>query len=225
MIFNKYSKDASYSYVFGAFGTIELLKNKANECLAVLVDPSFTNNEAYKIILDICKKNNIKVIVDLKTINKIKDKGNIFVIGVFNKYTSTLDNNNHLVVYKNNDVGSIGTIIRSMRGFNFSNLVLIDCDIDLYHEHLIRSTMGAFFQCNIKQYNNIESYLNEYKDKTFVNISSSGENLSSLKVTNNLSIIFSKESIVNQNITNIEFNEDLPLENIVNIVLFSIYKD
>ena len=47
MIFNKYSKDASYSYVFGAFGTIELLKNKANECLAVLVDPSFTNNDAY----------------------------------------------------------------------------------------------------------------------------------------------------------------------------------
>ena len=28
MIFNKYSKEASYSYVFGAFGTIELLKNK-----------------------------------------------------------------------------------------------------------------------------------------------------------------------------------------------------
>ena len=225
MIFNKYSKEASYSYVFGAFGTIELLKNKANECLAVLVDPSFTSNDAYKIIVDICKKKNIPIHVDIKLISKIKDKGNIFVIGVFKKYKNNLDDNNHLVIYKNNDVGSIGTIIRSMRGFNFSNLVLIDCDIDLYHEHLIRSTMGAFFQCNIKEYKSLADYINEYPNKSLINISNKGNSLSSILDKDNLSIIFSKESIDNNKITNILFDEDLPLENIVNIVLFSLYKD
>ena len=133
MNFEKYNENLSYSYVFGAFGTIELLTNKRKECLAILVDPSFTSNEAYQKIINLCKNSNIKIIVDNKILSKIKDKGNIFVIGVFKKYQSTLSNNKHIVLHNVNDVGVIGTIIRSMRGFNFENLVLIDCDVDLYH--------------------------------------------------------------------------------------------
>ena len=76
--------------MFGAFGTIELLTNKKEECLAVLVDPSFTSNEAYEKIVKLCQNSNIKVIVDAKLVNKIKDKGNIFVIGVFKKYKSVI---------------------------------------------------------------------------------------------------------------------------------------
>ena len=225
MVFSKYSKDSSYSYVFGAFGTIELIKNKAKECLAVLIDPSFTTNDAYKIILDICKKEKIDVIVDKNIVNKIKDKGNIFVIGVFKKYSCNLTNENHLVIYQNNDIGSIGTIIRSMRGFNFSNLVLIDCNIDLYHEHLIRSTMGAFFQTNIKQYNSINEYINDYPNKTIYNICDKGDNILSIDKQKDLSLIFSDFKIENDKIINIAFKENIPIENVVNIVLFSIYKD
>ena len=225
MTFLKYSKDLPYSYVFGAFGTIELIKNKANECLAVLVDPSFKNNEAYQTILTICKKENIQVIVDKAIVNKLKDKGNIFVIGVFKKYISELTDGNHLVIYQNHDIGSIGTIIRSMRGFDFSNLVLIDCNIDLYHEHLIRSTMGAFFQTNIKQFSSIDDYINSYKNLVFVNVSNGGNSLVSIKKENNMSIIFSKDQIQHDKLINVSFNQDLPIENIVNIVLFTLYKE
>ena len=177
MIFEKYNKDLSYSYVFGAFGTIELLNYKVKECKAVLVDPSFKDNEAYKKIHLICKQNNIPIIVDLKTISKIRDKGNIFVIGVFNKYTSSLSNNKHIVLNNINDVGSIGTIIRSMRGFSFENLVLINCNVDLYHEHLIRSTMGAFFSCNISIFNSIEEYMRKYPNQNMYQISKSGNDI------------------------------------------------
>ena len=225
MVFSKYSKDLSYSYVFGAFGTIELLKNKAKECLAVLIDPSFTTKDTYKIILDICKKEKIDVIVDKNIVNKIKDKGNIFVIGVFKKYSCNLTNENHLVIYQNNDIGSIGTIIRSMRGFNFSNLVLIDCNIDLYHEHLIRSTMGAFFQTNILTLNSIEEYTSLFSNQKMYNISSIGSSLSNISNDNNISLIFSNKPIDNEKITNVVFKENIPLENIVNIVLFNLFEN
>ena len=72
---------------------VKLLTNKKDECLAILVDPSFTSNEAYQKIVNLCKNTNIKIIVDNKILSKIKDKGNIFVIGVFKKYQSTLSNN------------------------------------------------------------------------------------------------------------------------------------
>ena len=54
MKFEKYNIDTTYSYVFGAFGTIELLNNKSEECLAIIVDPSFVNNDAFLKIKKIC---------------------------------------------------------------------------------------------------------------------------------------------------------------------------
>ena len=223
MDINKYQSSLNHSYVFGAFGTIELLNNQADKCLGVLVDPSFVNNEAFKKIKSICTSKNIPITIDLKTISKIRDKGNIFVVGIFKKYQSTLSNDKHLVLYDINDIGVIGTIIRSMRGFNFENLVLIDCKIDLFHEHLIRSTMGAFFQCNIKEYKTFAEYQKEYSNVNFINISNTGDKLANIKVNENTSLIFSKNPINESNITHIKFDEDISLDNIVNIVLFTIY--
>ena len=221
MNIEKYNNNLSYSYVFGAFGTIELLTNKKEECLAVLVDPSFTSNEAYEKIVKLCQNSNIKVIVDAKLVTKIKDKGNIFVIGVFKKYKSVLSNNKHLVLYNVSDMGVIGTIIRSMRGFNFENLALVNCDVDLYHYHLIRSTMGAIFSCNVVSYDSLDKYMLDYKDNSFYSISNNKET-NTISNTDNISLIFNYNEN-NDKITNISFNQDIPLENVVNIVLFNLY--
>lgn len=225
MMYSKYNKESSYSYVFGAFGTIELLTNKVEECLAVLVDPSFIKNEAFNKIKTLCQKHNVEIIIDEKLVSKIRDKGNIFVIGVFNKYKSNLSNNKHIVLYNINNVGEIGTIIRSMRGFSFENLVLINCDVDIYDEHLIRSTMGAFFQTNILTLNSIEEYTSLFSNQKMYNISSIGSSLSNISNDNNISLIFSNKPIDNEKITNVEFKENIPLENIVNIVLFNLFEN
>ena len=111
-----------------------------------------------------------------------------------------------------------------MAGFNYTNLVLIDCNIDIYHEHLIRSTMGAFFKTNIVEFNSLNTYLNKYDNQTFVNISKEGNNLLDINNTKNISLIFSKDAIKKENVTNISFKEDISLDNIVNIVLFTLYK-
>lgn len=224
--FERYNENLPYSYVFGAFGTIELLKNKLSECIAIIVDPSFVENEAFILIKKIVLNTNVEIIVDFSLINKLRDKGNIFVIGVFKKYSYPLSNSNHLALYKINDYGTIGTIIRSMRGFDYENLVLIDCDIDLYNEHLIRSTMGAFFSCNIECFKEINDYLKKYPTLNYINISNNSSNKSFSKVTytTHSSIIFSLKAINNDSIKCYSFKENLPLENIVNIALFNNYQ-
>ena len=213
MTFEKYNESLSYSYVFGAFGTIELLTRKADKCKALLVDTSFVKNEAYAKIVSLCKEHNISLVVDEKIISKVRDKGNIFVIGVFDKYSSKLTNNNHLVLKDIDDKGLIGTIIRSMNGFKFNDLILINCNIDLFDEHLIRSTMGSFFACNIKFYNDLSSYINDYKGKHFYNISNKGNyKLSDINEKENISLIFSESIIDNENVSNIEFSKDISLD-------------
>ena len=112
-----------------------------------------------------------------------------------------------------------------MRGFSFENLVLINCDVDIYDEHLIRSTMGAFFQTNILTLNSIEEYTSLFSNQKMYNISSIGSSLSNISNDNNISLIFSNKPIENEKITNVEFKENIPLENIVNIVLFNLFEN
>ena len=93
-MFEKYNESLEYSYVFGAFGTIKLLEDRPSICLSILIDSSFITNEAYKKIYDYSKKYNIPLIVDNKAISRIRDKDNIFVVGVFKK----IENNDKKII-------------------------------------------------------------------------------------------------------------------------------
>lgn len=223
MEFKKYDKSLPYSYVFGAFGTIELLNNRPNQCIGVIIDPSFVSNDAFSKIKSICESKKIPLIIDYKIIDKIRDKGNIYVIGVFKKHFSNLSNNKHIVLYDINDAGDIGTIIRSLRGFDFENLVLINCNIDLFEKHLIRATMGAFFSTNIKQYDSLDKYLLDYPNQNLINVTNEGEVISNIKKDDNLSLIFSNNKINHPKMKFYKVSKDISLENIVNIVLFNLY--
>lgn len=221
--FSKYHQDLPYSYVFGAFGTIELLKNKPQFCKAILVDSSFKESPTFSKLQELTKNHNIPLIIDNNLLNKIKDKDNIFVIGVFKKYQVSLSNNKHLVLYNIEDYGEIGTIIRSMRGFNFENLVLINCHIDVFNEHLIRSTMGAFFGVNIQTFKTLDDYISIYPNNIFYQITTDGLPLKSIKNNDNISLVFANNPLNNSHLINIKFTKNISLDNIINIVLFNIY--
>ena len=225
MIFEKYKKDLPYSYAFGAFGTIELLKKKNSYCKAVLIDPSFTKNDAFVLIQTLCKENNIEIIINHNEIAKIRDKDNIYVIGVFKKYNMKINNNRHIIIKDINDYGLIGTIIRSMNGFNYHDLVLINCDIDIYNEHLIRASMGAFFSINIAIFKNIEDYFSTYKNNKIINVTKNGNAFSANFKDDNYSYMFSNDIVDENNVVNYRFDKDISLDNVVNIILFSTYKE
>ena len=72
--FEKYNSQLPYSYAFGAFVTIELLKNRPQDVLCVFIDKKFQNQEVLNSILSFCKNEKIPVKWDQKTINKIRAK-------------------------------------------------------------------------------------------------------------------------------------------------------
>ena len=85
--------------------------------------------------------------------------------------------------------------------------------------------MGAFFQCNIKCYNDFKGYKKEFSDYNFVNITNTGNNVNTINNANKLSLIFSKTPIKDNKVTYINFKEDISLDNIVNIILFNLYSN
>ena len=82
MEYKKYKKEDNISYSFGGFPTFELLKNKAKSVKEIIIHEKIQENEQSKNILNLAKINNIKITKNGKLIEKLSQKGNIFVIGV-----------------------------------------------------------------------------------------------------------------------------------------------
>lgn len=163
----KYNKENFYSFSFGAFPTFELIKNKPQCAVCLLVHSKLKISEDIERLISLCKENNIEIRYDDKTINKITDKENCFVVGVFKKFQGTITNDKHIVLVNPSDAGNMGTIMRTMLGFNMNNLIVIKPCVDVFNPKVVRASMGAIFSLNITEFNSVEEYLNVSKNKKY----------------------------------------------------------
>lgn len=165
MNYKNYSKDDNFSFTFGAFPTYELLLNKPKSVLEIIVHEKLDKSSDTEKIFQIAKKLNIKVSTNGKLIEKLSKKGNIYIVGVFKKFTSTLEvGKNHILLNNPSDMGNLGTIIRGMLGFGYENLALITPCIDHFDPRVIRASMGSIFSINIETFSSVEEYTQKYNN-------------------------------------------------------------
>lgn len=163
----KYNKSNEYSFTFGAFPTFELIKNKPEQVICILLHSKLKMSDDIKKLMDICEKRNINVKYDDKTINKISDKENCFVVGVFKKFSGFNVDYKHIVLVNPSDAGNMGTIMRTMLGFDFKNLIIIKPCVDIFNPKVVRASMGAIFGLNIVEYESLEEYLESSTNKKY----------------------------------------------------------
>ncbi len=160
MELKKYDKDNSYSYSFGAFPTYELLKYHIQDVIEVIVHEKISSSTELDNILHECKSHNIPIRTNGKLIEKLSGKGNIYIMGVFRKYSCRVDNSqNQVLLVSPSDMGNLGTIIREMLGFGYNNLSIIKPCADVFDPKVIRASMGAIFSMNIELFDSIDNYL------------------------------------------------------------------
>ena len=122
----RYQKEFTYSYAFGAYPVIELLKSHPESVLKVLFKEDSFKDGNIPAIQKECEKRNIHTQINNKLIDKISVKENTYVVGVFKKYASKIkEDENHIVLVNPSNTGNLGTILRTMLGFNFKNLAII----------------------------------------------------------------------------------------------------
>ncbi len=170
MKIEKYNKDLDISYSLGAYPTYELVKNAPEYAIAVFIHSKAIYTDELNKLIDICNKKKIEIIHDDKSINKLSSKENCFVVGVFKKYYSNFTDNKQIVLYNPSDMGNLGTIMRTMVGFGYTDLVIIRPAVDPFNPKVVRASMGAIFMLNIKEYDSMEEYLtsNNYKKYLFM---------------------------------------------------------
>ncbi len=196
MKYVKYTKESVVSYTFGLFPTFELLKHKLEQVECVITHSKLkTDSEDIKKLLNICKTNNISIFEDDKTINRLSDKENCFIVGVFRKYKSVSNCDKHIVLDNPSDMGNLGTIMRTMLGFGVTDLFVTTPCVDYFNPKVIRASMGAIFSLDVVELNNIYEYLNSSDKEKFLFMLNGKQNLGSFNTPKtNYALIFGNEA-------------------------------
>ena len=190
-----YKKGDETSYTLGVFPTIELLKTRPEDVVRVVVHSSIQQNKGYPLIKELCEKHHIHIDEHDKTIDKLSPKSNCFAIGIFKKYKAEVKEGNHVVLVNPMDMGNMGTIMRTMLGFGYKNLVIVRPAVDVYDPKVVRASMGAIFHLNVEYYDNFNDYYHKYSHHNMYPLMLKGAT-NIHKVDNNgmHSLIFGNES-------------------------------
>lgn len=160
----RYQKKFNFSYAFGAYPVLDLLKFQKEKVLKVFVKREGLGSDGINEIIEICKRESIPFEENNFVIDKVAYKENTYVVAVFEKYEEELEvDNNHIVLVNPSNTGNLGTIIRTMVGFGFKNLAIIKPGVDIFDPMVVRSTMGALFRVHFKYFESIRAYTEAYK--------------------------------------------------------------
>lgn len=190
-----YRKSDETSYTLGVFPTIELLKTRPQDVIRVVVHSSIEQNKGYPKIIELCQKHHIHIDIHDKTIDKLSPKNNCFAIGIFKKYQSPIQEGNHVVLVHPMDMGNMGTIMRTMLGFHYQNLIIIKPAVDVFDPKVIRASMGALFHLRICYYDDFQTYYQEYQHHEFYPLMLKGaKNIHQVSSQQVHSLVFGNES-------------------------------
>ena len=155
-----YKKDSEYSYALGAFVTFELIDAAPEYVEKVLVHSTFTDKEK---LMRMCAGRRIPVETNDRLIAKLSDKENVFVIGVFRKFSGRLDSSRpHLVLDNPSNMGNLGTIMRTSCGMGIFDVAMIGNGADIFNPKTVRASMGSFFRIRCEKFETFEDYLKAY---------------------------------------------------------------
>ena len=194
MKYEKYKSSLPYSYTLGITLTIELLKKHPEDVLDIYYHSSF-NGEGKDIVDSICRKIGIEPTDNDKIFNILASKENVYCIGVFKKFDSTVEKDaNHIVLVNPSNAGNLGTIIRTSCGFNLNNLVIIKPAVDIFDPKTIRASMGAIFNINFSLFDSFEDYAKDNNHHLYPFMLKAKAKLKDTKFVSPFSLIFGNEA-------------------------------
>lgn len=164
----KYDKKNDISYTLGTTLTFELLLRKPEVTRKIYISEKQKRDATYNKLVALAKEKKIPVIENNQKIFSLSEKENTFVIGEFQKFSTTsIPSGNHVILVNPSNMGNLGTIFRSCAAFNIDFLGIIKPAADAFDPKCIRSTMGAIFSLPFKYFSSFEEYQKEAGDRFY----------------------------------------------------------
>ena len=161
-----YKKEYDFTYTSGAFATIEMLLAKPWIAEKIYIHSNFVDKYG---LVQLCKDLNVDYEYNDTVFRRVNQKENSYVLGKFLKYLSKLDDElPHIVLVNPTDMGNLGTIIRTLVGFDIINLAIITPATDIWNPKVVRASMGAFFQMKIELFSSFAGYCQRFLGITYI---------------------------------------------------------
>lgn len=157
-----YDKNLPYTYVLGIFPSIEVLNHRADDVLAFIYHADFDGLGSLKAR---CEGLSIPFLQDHKLLSKLSPKENVYVAAVLAKKEYPIKAGNHIVLVNPSNAGNLGTIIRTMVGFGWRDLVIIRPAVEVEDPKTIRAAMGANAQLRVSYYASFDQYRMDYPNQ------------------------------------------------------------
>jgi len=158
--YRSYRKGCGFSYTWGAFPTFELLTARPGSAKIVFCRPGFSGSEKLRAL---CAGNHIPFAVDEKVFAHIGAQQGCQAAGVFVPWEQPLNPDApHIVLIHPEDMGNLGTVIRTMLGFGIYDLAVVTPAADLFHPKTVRASMGAIFRVREERFSSFEDYRRKF---------------------------------------------------------------
>jgi len=114
-------------------------------------------------LIRLCESVNLPYLISDKAVNRVSNNDNRYVIGIFNKYETSINAiHPHIVLVNPKDLGNIGTIIRTADGFNIKNVAIISPAADIFNPKVVQASMSSLFSVNFQYFDSFSNYQSEF---------------------------------------------------------------
>lgn len=192
--YKPYRKNFGHSYSIGIFPTLELLLRQPSQVMTVFVAPDSEHSTGIQKIRQLCTQHGIAVEVSAKQVATLSRSDNSYAVGVFKKFIGQLAADNpHVLLVNPDDAGNLGTIIRTMVGFDHTDLAIIKPAVDAFDPRVVRASMGALFSANISYHNSLEEYRAAFAHALYPFILDTATQLHSVQFRTPYTLVFGNE--------------------------------
>jgi TrmH family RNA methyltransferase len=159
---SRYRRSSPVSYAFGVYPTLEMLSVCPELVETVILDDPERGDEGVRKLQSTCVSRGVPIIVGPRLIRRLS--GRFFpAAGVFRKPRRPVDaGENHIVLFRPQYRGNLGTVVRTMVGFGFTDLAVAGEGTDLMHPDVVRASMGAVFRLRWTLFEGLEAYAGEF---------------------------------------------------------------
>ena len=132
---------------------------------------------------------------DASRLSQLKSHSSVICVAKIpnNNIHENNDNSTILFLDSINDPGNLGTIIRSLDWFGFTNLYCSTHCVDVYNSKVIMASMGSVFRVNV-QYLNFEELITKFPNHTIYGTFLNGKNIYQNKIEENSILVMGNES-------------------------------
>ena len=154
-----YSRKLPYSYALGLFPSLTLISTRPELAQRLLLNPEGMGNEGVEKLRALCREKGVREEEAGRVLRRESKKDNCYAGVVFEKREGVLDaGKDHAVLCQISDNGNLGTALRSLLGFGYEDVALIRPCVDAFDPHVVRASMGAFFQLRLRTFDTFDDY-------------------------------------------------------------------